>query len=303
MEVPEGPTLRDRLLPKTVVGLATIILAVSIGAAFSGAVLFSYYDYKLQRTTDKVNGFINGYKKQFDNARGDLAAQTATDKSEIAKALGPLNQLQATSDTLQGLAKKVRPSMFFVHTLDQNGQPSVGAGFVVASDQNQTLVLTSYTTVQAATKRPGPDLFVRQGDQDTRVTVYTWDERYDLALIILSKGNVPALQPASSDQTPNVGDRVFAVSGLGSLGASLTQGFVTDVSDSGVQHTAPVGQAFQGGPLVTSDGKVLAISSRSYAPLNFTSDGVWFAPYVRAACQRVLQCPGGQLNGASGQRG
>ena len=100
-----------------------------------------------------------------------------------------------------------------------------------------------------------------------------------------------------------MGDRVFAVSGLGSLGASLTQGFITDVSDSGVQHTAPVGQAFQGGPLLTTDGKVLAISSRSYAPLNFTSDGVWFAPYVRAACQRVLQCPGGQLNGAGGQRG
>src|SRR6266481_1061598 len=103
MEVPTTPPLRDRLLPKTMVGLATIILAASIGAAFSGAVLFSYYDFKLQRTNDKVNGFINGYKKQFDNAKGDLAAAAASDKSQIAKALGPLNQLQATTDTLQSL--------------------------------------------------------------------------------------------------------------------------------------------------------------------------------------------------------
>ena len=228
-----GGRIRNRLLPRTVLGLATMVLAFAVGAAFSGAVLYSYYDYRLTKTTDKFNAFIGGYQKQFTNAKGDLNAQTAAAKAEIDKELGPLRQLQASSDTLQALVKKVGPSMYFVHTLDPNGQPSVGSAFVVASNPNQSLLLTSYTTVAAATRKPGPDLFVRQGGADTKVTVWTWDERYDLALIVLAKGNLPVLAPAPTTPPPTVGDRVFAVSGLGSLGAAAVQGVVTDVSGSG----------------------------------------------------------------------
>ena len=36
----------------------------------------------------------------------------------------------------------------------------------------------------------------------------------------------------------------------------------------------------------------------TYAPYNFTSSGVWFAPYVEAACNKVLTCPGGTLAGS-----
>jgi S1-C subfamily serine protease len=190
--------------------------------------------------------------------------------------------------------------MFFVHTLDQNGQPSVGSAFVIASDANQSLLLTSFATVQAATHKPGPDLFVRQGSQDIAVTVWTWDERYDLALIVLPRGNLPHLDPAPSVPAPAIGDRVFAVSGIGSLGASADQGVVTDVSAVGLQHTAAVGQAYQGGPLLNASDQVVGIASRSYQPLNFASDGVWFAPYLTSACSKVLQCQGGALSGQPG---
>jgi hypothetical protein len=71
---------------------------------------------------------------------------------------------------------------------------------------------------------------------------------------------------------------------------------VTDVSAAGIQHTSPVGAAFQGGPIVNVDGLVVAVASRGYAPLNFVSDSVWFAPLVRAACNRVLSCPNGTLS-------
>jgi S1-C subfamily serine protease len=279
-------------------------MAASIGAAFSGVVLYSYYQYKLQKNDDKINTFINTYKGEFAKAQGDLAAQRDAAKAAINNELGPLRQLQATGATLQSLIKKVAPSMWFVHTLDANGQPSVGSAFAIASDQNQTLLLTSFSTVQAATRRPGPDVFVRQGGgSDTRVTIYTWDDRYDLALIVLSKGNIAALQPAPASPGPSIGDQVFALSGSGSLGASATQGFVTDVSADGVQHTAPVGQGYQGGPLVNSNGQVVAVASRSYQPLNFASDGVWFAPFVRSACTKVLQCPGGTLSNPGTQGG
>lgn len=300
---PHAPSLRERLVPRTVVGLAVMIIAASIGAAFSGVVLYSYYQYKLQKSDDKINTFINTYKGEFAKAQGDLAAQRDAARATINNELGPLRQLQASGATLQSLAKKVAPSVWFVHTLDANGQPSVGSAFAIASDQNQTLLITSLATVQAATKRPGPQLFIRQGGTDTSVTTYTWDDRYDLALIVVPRGNIPALQPAPSSPGPAIGDQIFAVSGTGSLGAAATQGYVTDVSASGMQHTAPVGQGYQGGPLLNSAGQVVGVASRSYQPLNFTSDGVWFAPFIRAACNKVLQCPGGTLSGAGTQGG
>jgi S1-C subfamily serine protease len=301
---PPRPSLRERFLPRTVIGLAVMIIAASIGAAFSGVVLYSYYQYKLQKSDDKINTFVNTYKGEFAKAQGDLAAQRDAAKAQINNELGPIKQLQATGATLQSMIKKVAPSMWFVHTLDASGQPAVGSAFAIASDQNQTLLLTSLNTVQAATKRPGPDLFIRQGGgSDVRVNAYTWDERYDLALIVLNKGNIPALQTAPASPGPAIGDQVFALSGAGSLGASASQGYVTDVSSGGLQHTAPVGQGFQGGPLLNSSGQVVGVASRNYAPLNFTSDGVWFAPFVRAACNKVLQCPGGTLSGPGSQGG
>ncbi len=289
-------------MPRTAAGLAAIVLSAAIGAAFSGAVLYSYYEYRLQKTNDRVNTLINTYQKTFQNASGDLANQANQAKAQIDSALGPLSSLSGAS--LQNLDKKLAPSMFFVSTLDQNGQPSVGSAFAIASDSGQTLLITSYTTIAAATKKPGPPVMVRQGSgANVAVQVYNWDPGTDLALILLPKGNTPALPAAPQTPAPQIGDRVFAVAGIGSLGAEVAQGTVIDVSSAGLQHTAPVGQGFQGGPMVNADGQVVAVASRGYAPLAFQSDSVSFAPLIRAACTRVLSCPGGTLGNTPGARG
>jgi S1-C subfamily serine protease len=281
--------------------MAAVVLSGAIGAAFSGAVLYSYYEFQIQHTNDRVNTLINTYQKEFQAASGDLANQANQAKSQIDSALGPLQSLSGT--TLQNLDKKLAPSVFFVSTLDQAQLPSVGTAFAVASDSSQTLLLTSYTTIAAATKKPGPPVMVRQGSgPNTPVSIYNWDPGTDLALILLPKGNTPALAVAPDSPGPQIGDRIFSVSSIGSLGAEVAQGTVLDVSAAGLQHTAPVGTAFQGGPLVNVDGQVVAVASRGYAPLNFVSDSVWFAPLIHAACTRVLSCPGGTLSGP-GARG
>jgi hypothetical protein len=86
---------------------------------------------------------------------------------------------------------------------------------------------------------------------------------------------------------------LFAISGLGSTGASITQGFVADVSADGLQHDVAVGTQFQGGPIINSDGEVVAVASRTYSPLHFNPQAVYFAPLVRLACDTVLKCPEG----------
>ncbi|MBW3669943.1 MAG: serine protease, partial [Actinobacteria bacterium] len=201
-------------------------------------------------------------------------------------------------ETLEELVKKVQGAMWFVRTLDEAGQPSVGSAFAVASDADQTLLLASFNTVRAATFTPGPQVFLRKGDDEVRVAVWTWQPERDLALLVLNRGNQPKLDFAPANPPLKLGERVFAVSGLGAAGAAVTQGFVADVSASAIQSDAAVGTHFQGGPLVNSEGAVLGVASRTFAPLGFQSDGVYFSVPIRGACDRVLRCPSGNVGGA-----
>ena len=290
--------LRYRVLPRSVIGLSMLILSFAIGAGFSGVVLYSYYQYRLDQTNTRVNTLIDGYKGQFARAQADLKATVDNARAEVASQLKAAQALQVGPAQLAALTRQMAPSVFFVHTLDANGQPSVGSAFVISSSPSQSLLITSYTTVAAATRSPGPPVYVRQGGTDTQVSVRTWDPQYDLALLVLPRGGLRPLVAAPTTPAAQPGDRLFAVSGLGTAGASITQGFVVDASTSGLVVDTAIGTSFQGGPVVDQKGQVVAVGSRTYAPLGFTSSGAYYVPYVEAACSKVLSCPGGSLVGS-----
>ena len=294
----DRPHWRERLIPRTVLGMSVLIMAFAIGAAFSGVVFYSYYEFRKDTSEKRTATFVEGFDERFKTARETIEAERENAKAEIAKELEPLKEIRAEGETLDELVKKVGPAVWFVRTLDAAGQPSVGSAFVVASDSSQSLMLTSFTTIEAATRNPGPQVTVRKGDQELKATVWTWQPERDLALLIVAKGSQPKLDFADNNPPLKTGERVFALSGLGAAGAAITQGFVADVSSAGIQHDASVGHAFQGGPLVNSDGEVLAVASRAYAPLGFRTESVWFGVPIRMSCDRVLKCPSGNVGGA-----
>jgi len=287
------PPWRERLLPKSVLGISALILAVAVGAAFSGTVMYAYYDFRLAKNEERIKSFTDNFDTRFKTAIDTIDAERETAKEEVRKELEPIKKIRAEGDTLDALVKKTQASIWFVSTLDEAGQPSVGSAFVVASDDSQTLMLTSYNTVRAATKSPGPPVNIRKGDQQLKATLWTWQEDKDLALLIVTKGNMTKLPFASKDTAIKTGDRIFAVSGLGAAGGAIAQGFVADVSSAGIQHDAAIGAAFQGGPLLNDKGEVLAIASRAYAPLGFSTDAVFFGVPIRSSCEKVLKCPDG----------
>ena len=296
------PRWRERLLPKSVLGMAMLLVVASVGAAFSGAVLYAYYDYRLNQNERRVSHYIPDIQKRFKNATSSIDKARDDAKKQIDQQLAPLKKIAAEGETLSALLKKVAPSVWFVHTLDDAGQPSVGAAFVVAADATQAYLLTSYTAVRAATRQPGPAVFVRQGDEELKATLWTWQEDHDLAVLVIARPNAPKLDWASGTPGVKLGDRVFAVSGLGAGGGAISQGFVADVSAQGIQHDAAVGAAFQGGPLVDSDGHVVAVASRAYAPLGFDPGTITWGVPIRSSCDKVLRCPGGTASGAGQQR-
>ncbi len=300
----KAPVWRERLVPKTVIGISTLILAFAVGSAFSGVCFYAYYQQRLDANEKFNTDFASKFGAQFDNATKTIAADQNNARAAIQDELEPLKRLQAGGDVIGNIIKTIAPSVWFVQTTDEQGAASVGSAFAVAGDDTQTLFLTSYTSIKAASRVPGPQVTLRKGDQQVKVTVWTWQEDKDLALLIAPKINVPKLAFAPANQPLRLGERLFAVSGLGGSGGAVTQGFVADVSAAGVQHDAAIGQGFQGGPLVNTDGKVVAIASRSYSPLGYRSDEVWFGVPPKAACEKVLKCPNGDpATAAAGVKG
>jgi S1-C subfamily serine protease len=295
------PAWPDRLIPRTVLGMAMLILAFAIGAASSGVAFYSYYEFKKDDTAKTVETFVTGFDERFKTAVDTIKAEQENARTEIQKELEPLKKIRAEGETLEDLLKRVNEAVWFVRTLDEGGQPSVGSAFSVASDDDQTLLVTSYEVVRAATFSPGPQVVARRGDEEQRVIVWTWQPERDLALLVMRKGNVPKLDFAPGDPALKTGERVFAISGLGGAGGAITQGFVADVSADGIQSDAAVGSHFRGGPLTNSEGKVLGVASSGYAPLGFRTEGVFFSPPIRMACDRVLRCPSGQPSQAGGR--
>src|SRR5213079_2430562 len=94
------PRWRERIVPKTVIGMTMIILAGAIGAAFSGVVLYSYYEYRLNKTETKVANFINGFQSTRQQAIDAINAKKDDAKAEVDKELEPIKKIQAEGQTL-----------------------------------------------------------------------------------------------------------------------------------------------------------------------------------------------------------
>jgi S1-C subfamily serine protease len=291
VEADGQPGLWRRILPTTALGLAALLFCMSLASAFTGAVLFAYYEYQLGKTDDRVDDFRAGFEDEVDEAVGRIEREGESAVGAVQTQLDDLEKFAASGETLATILEKASPSVWFVSTLDDAGQPSVGSAFVVFSDGEQSFLLASFHTVRAATQSPAPGITLRKGDDQLEATLTSWDPANDLALLTVDRPNLPALPWAPTDPPLQIGDRVFGVSGLGAAGGSISQGVVAVVSASGIQHDSPVGAAFQGGPLLNSNGEVLASASRAYAPLGFDPEAVFFGVPIRTSCVEVIRCP------------
>ena len=220
----------QRILPRTVIGVVLLMLAAAIGFAFGGTVLYAYYQYRTDKLEKKVDKFVGGFEERFNKAVEDIDKEKEEAKEEVRKEIEPIKELRASGETLRSLVDKVKDSIYLVETLDEFGRPQAGSAFVVTSDAERSYLVTSLSVVKASTRRPGPALTLRKGNERIDATLWTWHEERDLALLIVNKGGLPRVKWAAADQPPQFGERIFDVAGVGGAGGSITQGFVADVS-------------------------------------------------------------------------
>jgi S1-C subfamily serine protease len=290
-----SPITRPRLLPRSILGTAVLVLALGIGAAVSGAVLYAYYQYRLAATEQVVSDYVSGFNQRFSASESSLAAEANKATAEVTQAMAPLRQANASSAELTPLAKQLSGAVYFLHSLDQSGQLAVGSAFAVATNASETFLLTAYTPIASATQQGGPPIYVVGNNGHTMTaTLVTWKAADQLALLSIPLGNQPTLKFAPANPVPQPGDQILAVSGLTSgSGVAISAGRVAQVATNAIQEDAPTGTAFVGGPLVNSDGQVVGVSAPAYQPDGFQSSSVYFAPTTSVACSSVLRCPNG----------
>ncbi|MEZ5266330.1 MAG: serine protease [Acidimicrobiales bacterium] len=289
---PEKLRLRHRVLPRTVLGASLLLVSLGVGAAFSGASFYAYYDWRTSQSEAQNKSFAEDFQQTFTNAQEQLQLTRNQAIEEINGSLEPLRTWANDSNAVAALPQKVGGGVFFVRTLDPAGKPSVGSAFVVSSSPNESLLLTSYQVVVAATAKPGPPLTIEKGGDSFTGEVWAWDAGHDIALIKTGRGSLPQLEWApEGERSQTAGKRVYAVSGSGGQGATAAPGLAVDASQAGIRHDTPLSPEFRGGPLTNAVGQVLGIVSTGYQPTGIDPGELTFAPYITMACAEVLRCP------------
>ncbi|MFN0091133.1 MAG: serine protease [Acidimicrobiales bacterium] len=282
---------RHRILPRSVIGISVTAAAMGLGAAFSGAALYAYYDYRLSQNKVQLDRFVTGFQGEYDNAAKQLTILRDDATKQVNGSLGPLQRYVDEANAVVTLPQKVGAGVWLVRTSDADGRPAVGSAFVVASDDASTMLLTSYQLVTASAAKPGPQITLEKGGESLPGVLWNWDPDRDLALVTIEKGGEAPLPWADAGVAAKaVGGRAYAMGAIGGAGATASPGQVIDQSNVGLQHTAAVGAAYRGGPIVNADGQVLGVASLAYRPLGFDPGEIRFAPPASAACEHLLIC-------------
>jgi S1-C subfamily serine protease len=270
------PFLRRHFWPPSALGIIVISLVVSMLVGFTGALIYTSSD------------------------DAQIAAVDPADQTRTLPTAPPLTQPGGGPTTTKpeiltqdGIQKRTGPSVWSVSSLDESGRPVEGTGFIAGSYGGQTYLLTSFAIVRAATRIPGPEIVVRNGGSGLKATLWTWQEDRDLALLVTGS-QVASLTWADEDPAPKAGDKVYLVAGSG---GGTAAGVLSGVSPTSIQHNIFVDEHRQGAPLLNERGQVLGMASLGLTPPGvFPPADTFFAVPIGAACDKVLNCGGGNAS-------
>lgn len=259
--------------PPSALGIIVISLVVSMAVGFTGALVYT------------------------SSERGQIAAVDPADLTRTLPTAPPQTGPAASTTTVpevltpDGIQKRAAASVWSVSSLDESGRPVEGSGFVAGTFGGQTYLLTSFALVRAATRIPGPDIVVRNGGSEIKVTLWTWQEDRDLAMLVTNR-TVASLTWADSNPAAKTGDKVYLVA----AGGGPVAGVLSSVSPAAIEHNVFLDERRQGAPLLNERGQVLGMASLSIGPPGIVPIDAFLAVPIAAACDRVLNCGGGNAS-------
>lgn len=179
---------------------------------------------------------------------------------------------------------------------DQNGEPrkrkvqGLGSGFIISPEG---LIVTNNHVIEEA-----DEIQVKLPDgQEYEAELIGRDPKTDIAVLkVEPKGTLPYVNWGDSDDA-RVGDWVVAIGNPLGLGGSVTAGIISarnrDINagpyDDFIQTDAPINKGNSGGPLFTTDGRVVGVNTAIFSTNGSGSIGIGFAVPSQIAKQVVAQ--------------
>ena len=282
----ERPRKKQSFFKSTAAKVIAIVLACAIigtGCGFGGAALYRSSTRQTVTLQQSDRAPVTVSVKQVDG-------QTKMEPAEVyASTVNSVVSINTTATAGTNI---------FGQTVET---ASAGSGFIISSDG---YIVTNYHVVKGATS---VKVTLYSGDTYD-ATVIGGDSDYDVAVIKINAGGLPAVTLGNSADV-NVGDTVLAIGNpLGELTFSMSQGIVSccdrAINVDGtpfnmIQVDASINPGNSGGPLVNLYGEVVGIVSAKYSSYsNTTVEGLGFAipiSDVRAIITYIIE--NGQVTG------
>ncbi len=185
-----------------------------------------------------------------------------------------LGALSSVAGSLNSIVNKVSPSVVTINVTTPTGGGS-GSGSIFKTSSTFSYVVTNNHVIEDAVGGAGViTVGLNNGDQLT-ATIVGRDPNYDLAVLRITKSNLPTIELGDSSQL-KIGDQVIAFGSPLGLDRTVTSGIVSSlnrpvVTGDGVnsaesyvdaiQTDASINPGNSGGPLTDSLGRMIGINT------------------------------------------
>ena len=279
---PASPRSAPRCSISTAGWIGWVALAVAV-VCLASAVLGQIQVKQLHRALDasvKQNADVEG-------RLSELATQLSAANGAQSVLAARVSDLEASSKNDIDAAELADKALRSVFTIEARGPlgGSLGSAWVISADGPGSTLITNFHVVEVAWSTGITDVTVRQGDLTFPGTVTHVDQADDLALISVDT----ELHPLSVDKAkPRIGAPLIVIGSPYGLEGTVATGIVSAYRDGLMQFSAPVSPGDSGGPVLDSDGNVVAVTVAKVA--DASAEGLSFGIPVSTVCHQVIDC-------------
>ena len=192
-------------------------------------------------------------------------------------AAGPAGADGITKDnsgnlSIKDIAVKVLPSVVSI-SVTATGGSGTGSGAIIQSDATKSYIITNNHVISNAVSGGTVKVELQNGEKIT-ATIRGRDIAYDLAVLQISKGNLPVMEIGDSNKVV-IGDLSVAIGSPLGLSGTVTSGIIsalnrpvttgnttsTESYIDAIQTDAAVNPGNSGGPLVNGQGQMVGVNS------------------------------------------
>jgi putative serine protease PepD len=221
------------------------------------------------------------------HAEASLQAQVSVEQQTIGALqtrVASLARIQNAPPDWPAIASRTEMSVVTIEAGD-----FLGSGWVAHSGPAGSDIVTNFHVVAEAWRSGDAQVHVRRQDSTTDGTVVRVDVNDDLAVVHVTQ-HLPALMSVRA--RPKLGTAVMAVGSPLGLDGTVTLGVVSgfrslEGSDY-IQFSAPISPGNSGGPVIDSQGRVVAVASAKL--LGTGVEALSLAIPVQVVCLTLVSC-------------